>query len=370
MLRYRLVEHTEEMETLREDWERVREACRGSVLTSFEWTLAWLESFRHVVSPRIVVVEEGGEVRGLAPFTISEQKVMGVIVRKLSIVGNGKGTVEMYDLSLLHEGDCLAVVKTIVSALDEVKWNMLNLENLRNDPSSLALFDLVSQRWLTDDLTRTPCPYVRLDSVDDVIRLIGKRTQRTIRKMASELQGEERLEFRIVEDPEGIVRSMETYVAQHRDRWSRKGGSIFSDDLVSRFMINIAERMASMGRGRCYEILIDGEVASQILCFDDRNCTRAYRVGVNDAFLDYSPGNLVTYRAMEDSKRRGFKYFDFAKGAEEFKYRMGAQDRHLVSIQAKRGSLRLMSKLASVPGVRKIAEKSGVKDSALKKLYE
>ncbi len=370
MQRYRLVESTGEMEPLREDWESIRETCRGSILTSFDWTSSWLESFRHVVSPKIVVVEEGGRVRGLAPFTISEQKVMGVNVRKLSIVGNGKGTVEMYDLGILHDGYPLALMKTIEKTLDEIKWNMLDLENLRDDLASHALFDLVSQRWMTDELARTPCPFVRLDLMDDVIMLIGKRTRRTIRTTDSELQGEGRLEFKVVEDPEGIVRSMETYVAQHRDRWSRKGGSIFSDDQVSRFIVDIARRMAGVGQGRCYEILIDGKVASQILCFDDRKCTRAYRVGVNDEFLEFSPGNLVTYRAMEDSKRRGFKYFDFAKGAEEFKYRMGAHDRHLVNIQAKRGSLRLMSKLASAPGVRKITEKSGVKDSALRKLYE
>ena len=61
---------------------------------------------------------------------------------------------------------------------------------------------------------------------------------------------------------------------------------------------------------------------------------------------------------------------DFGKGAEEFKYRMGAKDTYLVGVEAKKGSLRIMSKIASLPGVKGVVERTGAKDSALKKMYE
>jgi CelD/BcsL family acetyltransferase involved in cellulose biosynthesis len=163
---------------------------------------------------------------------------------------------------------------------------------------------------------------------------------------------------------------MRIYVQQHRARWKAKGGSIFDDPHMAEFIVEAAAKGAEQGYATVYEALIDGNVAAQLLCLSENDHVKAYRIGINELYLDYTPGSLVAYYAMQEMQRRGYRILDYGKGAEDFKYRMGAKDRFLLGIHARRGSVRIMSRIAAVPGVRGIVEKTGAKDAALKRVYQ
>ena len=126
---------------------------------------------------------------------------------------------------------------------------------------------------------------------------------------------------------------------------------------------------AEEGRGMVYEVWIDGTLASQMLCLDDGDLMRAYRVGMNNRFAEFSPGNLVAIYAMREAQEAGFVQFDFGAGPEEFKYRLGAKDVPLIRIQAKRGTVKAMAKISSLPGLKQLVDRSGARDQALKAFH-
>jgi CelD/BcsL family acetyltransferase involved in cellulose biosynthesis len=194
--------------------------------------------------------------------------------------------------------------------------------------------------------------------------------RRTIRGTLSGLENQKRISFRIRDSPEGAAEAMKVYVSQHRARWRAKGGSIFDDRHLAEFMVNLAKKSAERGHVNIFEVLIDGNVASQLFCVFDLDWVRAYRIGINNKYLEYAPGSLVVYFALKEVQRKGFHIFDFGKGAEEFKYRLGAQDRFIFGIHARRGSVSVLSRLASMPGVKGFVEKTGIKDAALKRMYQ
>ncbi|MDH7507853.1 MAG: GNAT family N-acetyltransferase [Methanomassiliicoccales archaeon] len=359
----------EEIIDLQDDWESLRESCRGSIFTSFEWSITWLECFKHFAAPHITVLRENGQIKIILPFVASKIRVMNMSLDKLWLIGNQRSAIELYDLDVLRRvSDEKTAIET-VGMIDELDWHLLELANMRNTVFSRSLCQLLPSKWKTNDILTTPCPFTRIYLADDPIELIGKRTRRAIRKMMSILKNENRMQFEIAESPDQIKESINTYIKLHRKRWEKKGGSIFSDEHAADFLLRISMKMAAAGSGVCYNLIIDDEVAAQLLCFDDRACVRAYRVGVNDEYLDYSPGNIVTYLAMKDLKLKGKKYLDFAKGAEEFKYRMGAEDRYLLSVHGMRGGLATLSKLANLPLIRALVQKTKIKDSVLKEIY-
>jgi CelD/BcsL family acetyltransferase involved in cellulose biosynthesis len=368
LLKCRVVSKIEDLEPLRGRWEELRVKCGGSVFSSFDWTLLWIKSFGHVASPRVLTVKEAGDLRGIAPFVMSERTVMGIKVRRLSFVGTEAGAAEYYDLGILcDDGEA---IDAIFTAMRGMNWNVLNLVDLKETEQSKTLCKRIAEEWYSEDLTRIPCPFVELPETGDVIATIQARMRRTIRKTVSELGGEGRISFKTRESAEDVRNAMRTYIQQHMTRWKNKGGSIFEDRHLSEFIVEIAGNEAERGNATVCETLIDDVVASQMFCLVEGDCVRAYRIGINDKYLDYTPGNLVAYFAMQEAQRKGSRIFDFGKGAEEFKYRMGAKDRFLIGIHARRGSVRMMSQLASVPGVRGIAEKTGAKESALRKVYQ
>ena len=369
MLRCRVLSEVSELERLHHPWEELRAKCGGSVFSSFDWTMLWLRHFSHVATPRIVVAEEHGKLRGIAPFVMSERAIMGVEIRRLSLVGNEAGTAEYYDLGVLCDDGVDEVTGAIIAAMKGMNWNVLNLADLNENPESLAFLKRIADEWLAEEIPRTPCPFVKLPETGDVMVGIGASMRRTIRRSMSRLEDEGRIFFRTKTVADDAKDAMRTYVQQHRTRWKAKGGSIFDDQHVVDFIVEAAVASAELGWASICEVLIDGIVASQLFCLCEKDCVRAYRIGINDRYLDYAPGSLVLYYAMQEAQRSGFHVFDFGKGAEDFKYRMGAKDRYLIGIHARRGSVRMISKLASVPGLKKIMEKTGTKDSALKRLY-
>lgn len=81
---------------------------------------------------------------------------------------------------------------------------------------------------------------------------------------------------------------------------------------------------------------IDGRKAAAYLNFDYRNRIWVYNSGLDRAFLDLSPGWVLLGRLLQWANQQGRAEFDFLRGDEEYKYRFGAVDRHLVRVRVGR----------------------------------
>ena len=368
-LTVRVVDNTEDVPLIQAEWESLRKRCRGSIFSSFDWGMEWLRHFDQIAQPRIVMVEEDGELIGLAPFAVMEHRAMGIRMRKLSMVGNGAGVAELYDLGIMALDEREDVIDAIVDAMGELEWNVLHLNELRDDDVNRALLRHVAERWETDEVVHIPCPRTDIPQNGEVIDVASSRTRRTIRKAIETLERDNRISYRTVDLPEETSEAAELYALQHMERWSEKGGSIFSNENLSGFLRDVMRATAEEGRGMVYEVWIDGTLASQMLCLDDGDLMRAYRVGMNNRFAEFSPGNLVAIYAMKEAQEAGFVQFDFGAGPEEFKYRLGAKDVPLIRIQAKRGTVKAMSKLSSLPGLKQLVDRSGARDQALKAFH-
>jgi CelD/BcsL family acetyltransferase involved in cellulose biosynthesis len=352
------------------EWEAVRKRTGGSIFTSFDWAIEWLRHFDKVASPRVVFVEEFGDIIAIAPFVLIEQKSMGMKLKKLSLIGNGSGVAELYELGLLVDENREDVLDRIIEEMDKIDWNVLHLNEMSDCPVTQALYRKVADRWETDDPVHIPCPATDIPPEGDVMEVVSSRTRRTLRKILTTLDAESRIRYRCVDLPKEAGEAAAIYALQHLERWEDKGGSIFSSENLSSFLRQVMKATVSEGRGMIYEVWIDGSLASQMLCLEDGDVMRAYRVGMNNRYAEFSPGNLVALHAMAEAQKAGFTRFDFGAGPEEFKYRLGARDHPVLRIQAKRGTVRAMAKLSSLPGVRQLVDRSGVKDQALKAMHE
>jgi len=370
MLNVQIIDSTDDLTAIQAEWEALRKACRASIFSSFDWAVEWLRHFDRLAVPRIVLVDDDLELVGLAPFVVMEHRAMGIKMKKLSMVGNGAGVAELYDLGVMVKDGRADVLDAIVEAMEELDWNVLHLNELRANEVNQALYERVADRWETDETVHIPCPRTDLPPTGDVLEVMSSRTRRTVRKVIAQLEAENRIGYRTVDLPEETAEAAWMYALQHMERWNEKGGSIFSNESLSAFLKSVMRATAEEGRGVIYEVWIDGSLASQMLCLEDGDLMRAYRVGMNNRFAELSPGNLVAYYAMQEAQRAGFVQFDFGAGPEEFKYRLGAKDVPLMRIQAKRGTVRAMAKLSSLPGVRQLVDRSGAREQALRAFHE
>ncbi|NLT37228.1 MAG: GNAT family N-acetyltransferase [Methanomassiliicoccus sp.] len=363
-LTVRTLDNTIDLQSYQAEWEALRKKCGGSIFCSFDWAIEWLRHFDKESLPRVIMVEENGVLVGLAPLALTEQHSMGVKVKRLSLVGDGMGIAELYDLGIFVSEDREDILDKIVQEMGRLDWNVLDLNRMRDCPSARMLFQRIYRRWETEELTTVPCPGTELPSCGSLMDVISPRTKRIMVRSMTMLEEESRIRYRCVDTPDEANEATAMYALKHLAKIEGKDTGTYSNERQSSFLTDVMLATVLEGRGMVYEAWIDGSLAAQMLCLEDGDIMRAFRVGTGERYQEYSPSNLVALYAMNEARHAGFTYFDFGAGAEVFKYRLGARDRPLLRIEAKRGTVRAMSKISSLPGVRHLMDRSGVRQQA------
>jgi CelD/BcsL family acetyltransferase involved in cellulose biosynthesis len=81
-------------------------------------------------------------------------------------------------------------------------------------------------------------------------------------------------------------------------------------------------------------IELDGEKAAALLGFLYGDRLLLYNSGYDpEKFAELSPGIVLTAFTIEDTIRRGVRVFDFLRGNEVYKYRFGAVDTVIYSLE-------------------------------------
>jgi CelD/BcsL family acetyltransferase involved in cellulose biosynthesis len=353
------VTRIEDLLQLEEEWEALRLENGASVFTSPLWTSIWMKHFHDRASLKALVLWRGEEMTGLAPLVTYRSSFKGYPMTYLCLVGNFAETSEYHDLQFLHGKDVKAASRGLVAGMKGLRWNMLQLRDMRWNSISQEVYAQASALWQCEAMVSKACPFVPLDASKHVLDGFELRSGRKVRRLVESLEREDRIEFAAIARPEDVARSIDTYIEQHKERWANKGGSIFHDPRQSGFLKEVASKGAEKGTVVIYEVRIDGEVASQQVCIRDGVSLRMWKIGMNDKFRAMMPGYLSVYHGLTEAQREGFREYDLGPGPEQYKTKVGGVPRFTYNIQGKRGMADLLSKASHLPGLRRMTAVEG-----------
>ncbi|MDD1770718.1 MAG: GNAT family N-acetyltransferase [Methanomassiliicoccales archaeon] len=329
-----------------EEWERLRASLGATVFSSHLCTTEWLKSFSDRVKPSVLVVM-GDEMEFIAPLATRKAKMKGIPVRVLGLVGTVLDTSEYYHLSILRKPGS-ADLTPLTRLMASEKWDVLQMRDLACDGIEVPLQEALASNWPTEVSKARPSPLIRLAEMGDPIERFEPDTRKMIRRVTRALETDDRLEFRHLTTSDDVRTAMRQYAEMHKARWADKGGSIFGDPAQASFLESLSSKLAESGIAWTVEALIDGVIASQQLCIEDGGRVLFYRTGMSDEFKSYSPGYLVMLQAMRIAAERGFRIFDMGPGADRYKYKLGGEDTFDCSIEARRGKVRIASRLMKI----------------------
>lgn len=348
----RYITDLEELRGYERPWEELRRRCGGSIFTSHYVTMSWLGSYRSVASPCIVMVEDRGEVVGIAPLIHKRVSFAGLPVRALSLVGDADLKLTLDPLRLLVPPDRPDVLDRMVRGVSQLGWNILNINYLEDADDARMLIDQVQRSWDTCvpfAMTTTICS---LPETGDLMDSYGPHTRHKIGQAIRKAEREAGpLEFREV-PRERAGEAVATYVRQHIDRWEQKGGSIFRDPENVSFLDRLMNETLARGDGIAFELLINGEVAGQEFSLADGEVARGFRLGMNNAYAKYAPGMITSHFAMSEGQARGFRYFSLGSGGESYKLRTNGEEKSLIGVQARRGMVSWITQMAAAAPLR------------------
>ncbi|MFA5308054.1 MAG: GNAT family N-acetyltransferase [Dehalococcoidales bacterium] len=107
---------------------------------------------------------------------------------------------------------------------------------------------------------------------------------------------------------------------------SRQDKADFLTEQMKSFFNLLVAKMAENGLLRLGVLELDGKPVAEIMCFDYNDCIYLYNSGYDPGYVSLSAGLLSKVFAIKDSIEQGKKKFDFLKGAEIYKYRLGGQE--------------------------------------------
>ncbi len=302
----------EELAAAEEAWSELWARCPDA--TCFqrpEWCLPWC---RHLLAGRVEALAawRGGRLEALLPlfrWRDGEADVLSAI---------GAGVSDYQDLLAAPDGGGGAATAALAGALAELAWDRVELSELR-EGSALAALPLPSDEERVD---QEPCPALPLPPgaplgavPAGMAREIAYQRRRAAREVGLEAA------------PLPAAELVEALAALHRARWAARGQAGVLDDARRAFLADAVARLAARDAVLGVGVRLGGAPAAIALGLVDREAVRYYLGGLDPAHARHSPGTLAIAAAIEEAGRRGARWFDFLRGGEPYKYRLGARDR-------------------------------------------
>jgi CelD/BcsL family acetyltransferase involved in cellulose biosynthesis len=130
--------------------------------------------------------------------------------------------------------------------------------------------------------------------------------------------------YRVVEDSNSLLDSMDLFLRLFRQ--SRKDKAIFLTNQIESFFRSLAEATARSELLRFGILELNASPAAVVMYFDYNNSVFLYNNGYDPGHSFLSVGLISKVLCLKDSIERGRSKFDFLKGAEEYKYRLGGKE--------------------------------------------
>jgi CelD/BcsL family acetyltransferase involved in cellulose biosynthesis len=170
------------------------------------------------------------------------------------------------------------------------------------------------------------------DTFDDYLASIGKKERHELRR--------KRRRFEHATGPATLQRSegpgaVALFADLHRRSAGDKG--TFMTPEMEQFFLALHN-----DAGGVIDILLDGSgrPAAAVFSFEDAHATYLYNSAFEPDLGNLSPGNVVLSFLIEAAIAAGRDTFDFLKGDEAYKFRLGARPRPLFEVSATSGVVR------------------------------
>jgi CelD/BcsL family acetyltransferase involved in cellulose biosynthesis len=302
---------TEKLSKLRSAWNELFDNMPSATpFVSHEWFSALARSILKT-DPEVLVFYENSTIQGIIPAMISR--------RTIKMIGDEHVT-DLIDLLSVpgHEAVIAAGLAEYIKEKD-LSIDLYPFE--RNSPLIAGLKKHLPELIIEE---QDECPLLNLPRTwaDYLNNLDGKSRHELRRKM-------KKVNGAVIQDvkPTEIDRFLEFMAGSH----GRKGA--FLTPKMIRFFEVLIESFYKKGWLRLRAAIFEGQTIGMLLGFDFKQRVYLYNMGFDPELRTLSPGIVTIGLDIHAAIDEGYKYYDFLRGDEDYKYRLGAIERHTVRLK-------------------------------------
>jgi CelD/BcsL family acetyltransferase involved in cellulose biosynthesis len=318
------------------EWdELLHRSVTDVIFLTVEWQSTWWESYNAGELLIFTCRDERDRLLGIAPWFIHDLRGERV-VRTIGCVDVTDYVDVIVDKAFLQPVlACFAAVLNENSA----KFDRINFCNIPEASPTLSVFPelLRSCQFEVDVVLQEVCPVIALPATwDAYLESLDKKQRHEIRRKLRRAESEVDLEIEALTAPADVNTKIDTFL--HLMASSQPAKAEFLRDAGNaRFFRSIVQAVSERGWLRMSFLKVNGEPAAAYCDFIYRGKVLVYNSGLLiDKYAHLSTGIVLLAQNIRWAIENGYQVFDFLRGNETYKYRMGGQDTRVFKLMARK----------------------------------
>jgi len=292
------------------------------------WLKVWWQTFGTGLEPHLCAIRRNDELIGIAPLLFQGAKARLV----------GSSDVCDYLDVIVAPGSGRAFFQQLIPHLGQQGISQLDLGAVRAD--SVIFSDLfAAAKSLNCTVFKKPEDVtMELDlpsTWDEFLKQLTGKERHEIRRKLRRLNEAARVNFRVVESKAEVSEGIDLFLELFK--LNRSDKSDFMTAQRASFFRCLAGAMAEAGILKLFFLDLDEKPAAAVMCFDYNSTVYLYNNGYDHRYRSLSVGLLSKVFAIQDSIQRGKNKYDFLKGTEVYKHRLGGKPVQLYRCQVELG---------------------------------
>jgi len=316
----------ETLDSYRTLWHSHREAlpCNCPFVLP-PWVQSWWTVFGAGGERLIFSVRRGQRVIGMAPLMLQ-----GDTVRFL-----GDPRLSDYFDCIVEPGRERLFFQALLTHLSAMGMRRVFLGPSPPDSSVMTFFGqnkpFGGMDWfLTEDETFSRVRLPR--SWDEFLSGLHGKQRHEVRRKFRRLHETGSVQLRKVSEVERVPQAMDTFL--HLFTMNRTNKATFMTGPTVQFFRTLAVALAEEGLLRLFFLEVNGHPVASVFCVDHEGTRYLYNNGYDSRWQQMSVGTLSKLMSLQDAMVEGCEGYNFLKGAESYKARLGGHPIPLSCVHA------------------------------------
>ncbi len=322
-------------EELKEEWNPLlRKSTSNLIFLSWEWQHTWWKSYEAGDLWIVTLRNDDDTLIAIAPWfiqTYDSKRVLRIVgcvdvTDYVDIIAAPEHLTEVYD----------TLAQFLLEHNNE--FDRINLCNIQEkSPSCTEFLNALKTRGFDAKLEfQEVCPIITLPATfEDYLNQLDKKQRHEIRRKIRKAENETDLTWYFVGEEHNFEDEINTFF--HLMATSQPSKAEFlQDEKNAHFFRSILYVMRDAGWLNLSILKMNGIPVAAYCNFDYDNHIQVYNSGLDiNQFNTLSSGIVLLSFLIEDAIKKQRSIFDFLRGNETYKYRMGAKDTVVYMLKAK-----------------------------------
>jgi len=322
-------------DVLKSEWNDVLgRAPINNIFYTWEWHSTWWDAYQPG-ELLVLACRQDGKLVGIAPLFIADEE-QGKVVRII-------GCIDVTDyLDFIVDEEHLEAVYTTFAeyfANNRDKFDVLDFCNIPEASITNQIFsDILKQQGFdTQTQQQEVCPIITLPNEwGKYLELLDKKQRHEVRRKLRRVHGaQEEIDWYIVNGKHNLADEITCFM-QLMAASDPEKAQFLQDEQHVKFFKNMVPLMQEHGWLQMNFLTVGEERVASYINFIYDNRVLVYNSGLNhQAYGQLSPGIVLLAYNIQYAIENGYSTYDFLRGDEIYKYRMGGQDTAVMNITAK-----------------------------------